>query len=375
MTVAIDWGSTSFRAFHFDDDGNLLNKYQGEHGIKKAQGLTDHERNAWFEKTLVEACGGWIAIDRKAPSVNKKGFANAWITGGSDDAVDVVLSGMVTSRNGWIETPYIECPVQLSDLRKHSVRRTFAGARLAFLPGVSVGGNHPDVMRGEELQLIGVELRSVNGVRDAAGIERDQTIFVLPGTHSKWASCHSLLIDGVSDDVYADDVYANNEAANGARLTIESFHTCPSGELYDSLLNHTLIGGLAVQGEWSETTFLAAVKSGFSSQRLLSSLFAARSGVLLESLEATAAPAYLSGLLIGREIREGIDELAARQEDGQSSSTAVAATASGQGLDIVLIGEPKLCGLYLQALQALNLPARAAGADMSEAGFRKLIGY
>jgi len=329
MTVAIDWGSTSFRAFHFDDAGNLLNKYQGEHGIKKAQSLKDQERNAWFENTLVETCGSWIDIDRETPSANRQGFAKAWLSGGSEDAVDVVLSGMVTSRNGWVETPYIECPIQLDDLRKHSVRRTLAGFSLAFLPGVSVIGSHPDVMRGEELQLIGVELSSVDGVSDAsargaASIAQDHTIFVLPGTHSKWVSCRGSVNEGV---------------ANGAQLTIESFHTCPSGELYDSLLNHTLIGGLAEQGNWSEMTFLAAVKSGFSSQRLL------------------------------------MDELAAEPADNKTPTTPVTTMLSGQSPNIVLIGEPQLCGLYLQALQALNIPARVAGEDMSEAGFKTLLGY
>ena len=56
MTVAIDWGSTSFRAFHFDSEGNLLNQYQGEHGIKQAQGLASKERKVWFERTLLEIC-------------------------------------------------------------------------------------------------------------------------------------------------------------------------------------------------------------------------------------------------------------------------------------------------------------------------------
>jgi len=206
--------------------------------------------------------------------------------------VDVVLSGMVTSRNGWIETPYIECPILLNDLRKHSVRFASAGFQLAFLPGVSVNGDHPDVMRGEELQLIGVEPSYVNGssgANVAADLRQDQTIFVLPGTHSKWVSCRSSLNVGVAADIDVKDSNANDSAVNDAQLTIESFHTCPSGELYDSLLNHTLIGGLAVQGDWSETTFLTSVKSGYSSQRLLSSLFAARSGVLLESHTSTCS--------------------------------------------------------------------------------------
>ena len=272
---------------------------------------------------------------------SKKTIANGWLSGSSERQVDVVLSGMVTSRNGWVETPYISCPLILEDLRKHSVRYEFQDIQLAFLPGVSVTGQYPDVMRGEELQLIGVELDSVgggSGVKDTAESQQDQAIFVLPGTHSKWVNCRCDRHD--------------------TKLTIESFHTCPSGELYDTLLKYTLIGGLALRDHWDEAAFVSSVKTGFTSQRFLSSLFAARSGVLLESLDASAVPAYLSGLLIGREIREGIDELAVND---QLSSTPGNSDVSALGPGIVLVGEPQLCGLYLRALKHLNISARVAG--------------
>ena len=348
MTVAIDWGSTSFRAFHFDSEGNLLNQYQGEHGIKQAQGLASKERKVWFERTLLEICRDWIEADRKFSAASDSAKENQWVCEGSENRVDVVLSGMVTSRNGWIETPYINCPLVLDDLRKHSVNHNVDGIELAFLPGVSVNADHPDVMRGEELQLIGVDLHSTDCHSVAANETENrqvQTIFVLPGTHSKWVSCRS---------------------SGSESLAIESFHTCPTGEVFDSLLNHTLIGGLAVEGDWSETMFATSVKTGYSSQRFLSSLFAARSGVLLESLDASAVPAYLSGMLIGREIREGMDVPSAFALDKQSSKSKVS---------LVLIGEPQLCQLYLRALQTLEIPATVAGEDMSAAGFKKLLGY
>src|SRR3546814_14018480 len=98
----------------------------------------------------------------------------------ADPAVPVVLSGMIGSRQGWLEAPYLACPAALADLGAALVPLDLARGRRVFLaPGLSTrdAGGVPDVMRGEEVQILGEV--------DRLGV--DSAILCMPGTHSKWA--------------------------------------------------------------------------------------------------------------------------------------------------------------------------------------------
>jgi 2-dehydro-3-deoxygalactonokinase len=244
--IGIDWGSTGFRAYRFGDDGTILETKSGIKGIKSV--APDADRDAAFTAIFREELGNWLTrgIDR------------------------VILSGMITSRNGWVETPYAKAPATEADLARNVVTRTVDGIELSFLPGVSVSAPVADVMRGEEVQVFGADL----GVRPS--------LVVLPGTHSKWAH----IADG----------------------RIENFATFVTGELFDLLRNKSLVGGLAVGDDFHELAFLGGVDEALDdtaqSGGLVRRLFGARASVLVAGKAPTEVSSYLSGLLIGNEIRE-----------------------------------------------------------------------
>ncbi|MDR3374147.1 MAG: 2-dehydro-3-deoxygalactonokinase [Ancalomicrobiaceae bacterium] len=243
--IGIDWGSSEFRAYRFAADGSVADARTSIHGTKSIPEGGD--RDAAFEAALVAELGDWLA-----------------------DGPDVVLSGMVCSRNGWIETPYVHVPAREDDLSRGVVRRDLGATRLHFLPGVAMSRPVADVMRGEEVEVFGANL----GPRP--------TLVVLPGTHSKWAH--------VSDG------------------RIESFATIVTGELFDLLRHKSLIGGLADGDEFNELVFLSGVDEALDdvaeSGGLVRRLFGARAGVLVGGRPAVDVSSYLSGLLIGNEIHE-----------------------------------------------------------------------
>jgi len=320
MAIAIDWGSTSFRAYHFAADGSLLEKRQADCGIREVSDRSEASRHEWFENIFFEHCGDWLSQQ------SNQSFS------------PVLLSGMITSRNGWIETPYLPCPVKLPALIDNAVPKTLRDTRLVFLPGVSIGGGDDtksaDVMRGEELQLIG-----------ATEYEKESPVgfYVLPGTHSKWIKFD----DGC----------------------LQSFHTTPTGELFATIMRHTLIGALSETDEWDVAVFRSSVEQGYHSTQFLSRLFGARAGVLLEKIQPQSVSAYLSGLLIGREIREGLDML--NDVTGDSSDEAVSSGITDKTISI--IGEPLLCQRYTDALSTLGIASRVPDNDMAADGFARLL--
>lgn len=318
MAIAIDWGSTSFRAYHFSADGQLLEKRQADCGIGQVSGQSDASRHAWFERILFEHCADWLDQQSITP------------------VAPILLSGMITSRNGWVETPYLSCPVKLHALTDNAVHKTVRDTTLMFLPGVAIGAGddqnstdvmRADVMRGEELQLIGATGSSTD-------TEKSAGLYVLPGTHSKWVDYNAGCL--------------------------QSFHTAPTGELFATLMQHTLIGALSDKGEWDAAVFRKSVEQGYHSTQFLSGLFGARAGVLLEKIRPQAVSAYLSGLLIGREIREGINMVIV-------SGEAVVDTA------ITIIGEPILCRRYTDALSTLGFTSQIPENDMAADGFARLL--
>jgi 2-dehydro-3-deoxygalactonokinase len=244
--IGIDWGSTGFRAYRYGDGGAIIETKTSARGIKSVS--LDADRDAAFAAIFREELGGWLVhgIQR------------------------VILSGMITSRNGWVETPYVPAPATESDLAKAMVMRKMEGLEFAFLPGVSVTSPVADVMRGEEVQVFGANL----GTRSS--------LVVLPGTHSKWA----IITDG----------------------RIDSFATFVTGELFDLLRNKSLIGGLAQGDDFHELAFLEGVDEALEDTAetggLVRRLFGARASVLVAGKAATEVSSYLSGLLIGNEIHE-----------------------------------------------------------------------
>jgi len=268
IRAAIDWGSSRFRAYRLNDDFDIVDSRDSATGIKYVV-----EKS--FEDTLRTQIGGWL-----------------------QPGDTIILSGMVGSHNGWVESKYIPCPASLDDLSSNCTELILDDLTLQFLPGVCQS-SPADVMRGEELQLLGAIESHNSG------------IFIIPGTHSKWA-----WVQGRS---------------------ITRFHTFPTGELYDLLLNESLIGSIFTPNSWDPATFSAAIKLGYENSRILSNLFLTRSRVLLEQMDSYSVSAWLSGLLIGSEIREG-------SELTEDLTTKIS-----------LIGAIDLCEKYGLALQQLEM--------------------
>jgi 2-dehydro-3-deoxygalactonokinase len=287
--IVVDWGTSNFRAYRFSGDGRITDRHQADAGILTIT-------NGDFEAALEREIGSW--------------FGN-----GSD----IMLSGMITSRNGWVETPYSQTPATLDHLAGSAVIRMSArGARLQFLPGVATLTPLPDVMRGEEIQVYGA-------------IEPHETAtVVLPGTHSKWVRVKDGALSG--------------------------FRTFMTGEMYALLKGHSILGRLIPDGGavFDENAFLAGVEMAKSetSISLLNDIFTTRAGALLEAFPADQIADRLSGILLGHEIK------------------------AGQGLHqsgrLVLVGEETLTKRYALAFHVFGQRPVIGPEHATVEGFRRL---
>jgi 2-dehydro-3-deoxygalactonokinase len=240
--IGIDWGGSGFRAYRIGPDGSVLERRAAASGIAGLEEGTD------YPAVLQQRIGDWLAAD----------------TG------PVLLSGMVGSRQGWREAAYVTCPAGLTDLAAACCPVEIGNGRIGHIvPGLSCrdANGVPDVMRGEEMQLFGLDLPV------------GAAMAILPGTHSK----HAHLLDG--------------------RVT--GFSTMMTGEIFALLSSHGLIAAMLPQKEtdFDEAGFHAGVLASGQPGGLLHHLFGVRSRRLFGELAMAAAPDFLSGLLIGHELR------------------------------------------------------------------------
>ncbi len=239
--IGVDWGTSSLRAYRLGADGQVREKRDGADGI-----LTVPEGG--FPAVLRRVVGDWLA----------------------DGERQVLLCGMVGSRQGWVEAPYLPCPAGPAEICAALMAVPFEDAETRLVPGLLTrdAGGVPDVMRGEETKLLGLLAGGVEG------------LVCLPGTHSKWARLR------------------------GGR--IEGFETHMTGEVRAVLLAHSILGRLAASGS-SAGAFGRGVERAGAAGGLLHHLFGTRGlGLQGELAEAETAD-YLSGLLIGHEIRAAWD--------------------------------------------------------------------
>lgn len=179
-----------------------------------------------------------------------------------------LISGMAGSRQGWMEAPYARCPAGLAELA--SSLAWVEPGRIAIVPGlVCERDGTPDVMRGEETQVFGA--LQLLGLRDAQ--------LVLPGTHSKWVH------------------------AEAGRVA--SFTTFMTGEIYALLRRQSILarGMPEDDGDLHEDAFVQGLQRARRSSSLLQTAFSARTLALFDRLPPHALPSYLSGLVIGDELR------------------------------------------------------------------------
>jgi 2-dehydro-3-deoxygalactonokinase len=266
--IAVDWGTTNRRAYLIDSSGASVDEFEDGKG---------------------------------ALSVPKGEFpaAVAEIRERLGDH-PLLLAGMAGSNRGWVDAPYLPCPVGIDDLVKNLV---WADERSAIVPGVSyIGQGRADVMRGEEVQLLG-------GV--AAGLVNSEGFVCHPGTHNKWV----LLRHGA----------------------IHIFGTVMTGELFNLLKEHSILADLLQGPVEPNEAFKRGVRRAMEREMLAADLFGVRAGALLGQTSKADAASYTSGLLIGADVRIGLTwPVAAR---------------------IGVIGRPELTRLYAAALSEANREA------------------
>ena len=291
--ITIDWGTSSLRGARLDTAGKVLESREFPRGIMSVQ-------PGQFETVFNELFGDWM----QAP-----------------DAL-CLISGMAGSRQGWQEAPYCPCPAGFAELGQHLL--WLQADRIALVPGLSCMADGPlgipDVMRGEEVQIFGALQLA----------RRDTATLVLPGTHSKWVQVQA------------------------GRVT--EFQTFMTGEVFALMSQHSILGKtLDANGAFDESVFLQGIDQSQQVGSVLHHLFAVRTLGLFERLSAAALPSYLSGLLIGEELR-----------------TQVLSTERGP---VILIGSAALTLRYTLALQHLNIDCESHGAEATWAGLFALASF
>lgn len=271
--VGVDWGTTHRRAYALDKLGRCVTEHADGEGALACKGR--------FAESLTQLL---LTLQAKPRAV--------------------ILSGMVGSALGWQVVPYVDGSVPLDQLA--DLAKPVAEPDVRIVPGYCVrnAAGQPDVMRGEETQLLGAHcLGHSNGW------------FVLPGTHSKWV-----------------------ELRQGAVVQLRTYMT---GELFDLLGSHGTLAAAAgsAPAEWDAATFAQGVQLAQSGGALSNHLFGCRARVVSGDMTASSSRSYLSGLLIGTELA---DVMRAGSGDATSGTFR-------------LIGSPALAVLYQSAAQQLGL--------------------
>ncbi len=279
--AAADWGTSNLRLWLLRPDGSPIRELRSEEGLTK---VADRNFAGVLDSKLLEL--------------------------GAPEDLPVIICGMAGSRQGWVEAPYVEAPAALADVLQHAIRAPHPARDVRVLPGIAQnGGSHPDVMRGEETQLLGL------------GERAGERTVCMPGTHCKWVSL------------------------DGSRVT--GFTTFLTGELFNlfssaSLLRHSVDPAARVMPDNAD--FLQACRELTAEpDQLPARLFSIRAASLLQGLTPPRASAVLSGMLIGAEIG--------------------AARKSFQSANLVLVGAGRLGQLYETALAMAGFAVEIAEAE------------
>jgi 2-dehydro-3-deoxygalactonokinase len=233
--IAIDWGTSRFRAYLAAESGEVLSEKASDEGMS-------HVQQGKFGQVLLARCGEWLEQYRDIP---------------------VLMAGMVGSRNGWKEVPYVHCPASQGDITAAVQRIEIAPGRAGgIVPGlIHHDAGVADVIRGEETKILGAET--------------GDGVIVLPGTHCKWA----MMAGG----------------------RVASFHSYMTGEFY-GLLRHQSVLRLLAKEPDDRAGFAQGLASAQREGGLLNQAFEARTAVLDNQMRAEQVGPFLSGLLIAHEI-------------------------------------------------------------------------
>jgi len=284
--IGIDWGTSSFRAYRIASDGAVRDRREAPLGILAVP-------TGGFPAALDGAVGDWIAAGE----------------------TELLLAGMIGSRQGWVEAPYCPCPAGSAEIAAATIAIPHATARIRLVPGLSARdpAGVPEVMRGEETQIIGV----LDAIGDAPAT------LCLPGSHAKWVQVEAGRIQG--------------------------FATYFTGEAFAALSRHTILArSIAPDGAHHPAAFARGVARAKQPGGLLHHLFGLRAAALFGEIAEDEAAAFLSGLLIGHEV--------------------AAALESGVAPPIHLIASEALAARYATALDGFGIPHRSHAPDAAARG-------
>jgi len=259
--IAVDWGTTNRRAYLIDSSGERTDEFEDHKGVLS-----------------VPAGGFPAAVAEIRERLGDK---------------PLLLAGMIGSNRGWKEAPYVPCPAGLDELADKLV---WAGESEAIVPGVSyIGEGRADVMRGEEVQLLG-----------GVAVEKIDPFALVchPGTHNKWVLLR--------------------------QANIHSFRTVMTGELFSLLKEHSILRDLLQGAVEVNDAFKQGVRESMEHETLPADLFGVRAAVLLGQSKKEDAASYTSGLLIGADVRIGLSR--------------------PFGAQVVIMGRPDLTRLYAAAV-------------------------
>jgi len=278
--IIVDWGTTNFRASLIDENNQTID------ALSSNDGMMRFEKNE-FHPFLMKQLNHWL-------SKNK--------------TLKIFMSGMVGSLNGWLETKYLHCDVNLDELSQNLVQIPNIKEEVYIVPGVKTLKNGlVDLMRGEEIQIFGT-LQHLK-VKDA--------VLILPGTHSKWAQ-------------------VQNE-------NIIDFKTNMTGEVFNTLSTNTILAKSIVSKEINFSAYKQGLELSRKKGGLLNQVFQARAQA--KDIGEDKVYSFLSGILIGHEVKE-MNELFETNK-------------------VIIVGNSTLNSLYEEALKIYGIESEIVDAKIA----------
>jgi 2-dehydro-3-deoxygalactonokinase len=288
--IAVDWGTSSIRAYRLAADGAVTDKRSAPLGILAV-------KDGRFAEALESQIRDWLDAGEAT----------------------VIMSGMIGSRQGWKEAPYAHCPAGLPEIAAAMVRVEWSRGSAWIAPGLTCRDESgvADVMRGEEVQILG----ALDALREPIAL------ICLPGTHSKWARVEAR------------------------RIT--RFATHMTGEVFAVMKAHSILGRMMTDAAHDMAAFEAGLQRASDDGGLLHHLFGVRTRGLFGELTSERSAAYLSGLLIGHELR----------------------SVPEQSGVVYVLGAQELAHLYLHALRACGYEPRLLDPDAVVQGLSRLAAF
>lgn len=284
--IAVDWGTSHLRIWALDAHGKPVNMHHSSDGMRSV-------KDSAFASVL----------DKYISAMNIQ------------TDIPVIMCGMVGSRQGWQEAPYVSIPCHIEEGISHAITIRDAQRDIRILPGfANRDAQCADVMRSEETQLL--------GLYDMSGDTLDQLV-CMPGTHAKWVLTKTGKVIDFATSL-SGELFAAISTASVLRYAIEN-----------------AANTIDPQTEY----FINGVRNSINEPAtFLNRLFAVRSKSLLHDLSPNAAVAEISGSIIGQDIAGAMLRFSSFDE-------------------VILVGSGHLGALYSQALKLAGLTPRLVDGD------------